>query len=489
MESYKSIIKSTSIIAFVQIIKIFFVFLQNKILAIVVGTAGYGIFSLYYTFSSLVSSFSTFGIDQSGVRQVARNSEKQSLGKTLWTIRVLLFSFSFLSFFIILIFSKYISHSLFGNYNYRIGVIIIGAAIFFNGLSQGYLSILNGLRRLKWLAYSQIFGIVSSASCALLLIFFYGVDGIPFFILIGALVLFLFSFFYTYQLKLTYERPDKVFFRTESRTLLSLGAGLAYSAVIVALSTYLTQVFIRKSFGLEWVGMYNASNIISNVYLGMLIAPMGVDLMPRLAKVIDNDFEVSNLINYQLEFTLLLSTIGVVAVIVFAPQLLMIIYSSKFIPATSIMKWHVLGASLSLLSYPLGYILIVKKQTLKYVIVQTVLWAGSYILLIVLSHFFGVQALGLNVFMAFIFYVFLMYVFNKKTLIISSLCKKIFLISWFFILSALLVNIVFNIPFYLKNTLNIFILSLTVFWTYTFLKRHLKVDIFALIKNKIRPNH
>ena len=148
-----------------------------------------------------------------------------------------------------------------------------------------------------------------------------------------------------------------------------------------------------------------AGNILSNVYLGIILTAMGVDLMPRLAKVVDSDEETNKLVNYQIEFGVLLSTVGIIGVIAFAPQFLTLIYSSKFTPATGIIKWQIMAAALKILSYPLGYILVVRKKTIQYMIVQTSLWGGSYVLLVVLTKIFGVKALGADFFIAFIFYI------------------------------------------------------------------------------------
>lgn len=267
---------------------------------------------------------------------------------------------------------------------------------------------------------------------------------------------------------------------------MSVGAGLAYSAIIVSISSYFSQIYIRKTFGLDWVGMFNASNIVSNVYLGIILTAMGVDLMPRLAKVVDDDIETSKLVNYQMEFGLLLSTVGIVGVIAFAPQFLTLIYSSKFTPATGIIKWHIMAAALKVISYPLGYILIVRKKTIKYIIVQTILWGGSYLLLITLSKFFGVKALGADFFIAFLFYIIVMYLFNKKSYKVSGLCIKILLISWCFIIVTVLMNTIFILPSIPRFILNVIILACVIFWTYHYLKKYLEVDIFSMIKNRIK---
>lgn len=486
MESYKSILKSTSVIAFVQFFKIIFVFIQNKIIALLIGTTGYGIYGLYYTFSALVSAFSTFGIDQAGVREVARKNNSDDFGKTIWSLKFLLFFLSILSCVIIFFLREKISISLFGNNSYSNGVAIVGLAILFNGLSQGYISILNGLQKIKYIAISQILGIVSSAIFAIIFIYFYKNSGIPYFILIGSFVIFIFSAIYVRKLNLPSELPNKFFFLEESKTLFSVGAGLAYSAIIVSVSTYFTQVFIRKHFGIDWVGMFNASNIVSNVYLGIILTAMGVDLMPKLAKVIHDDSETSNLVNSQMELGLLLSTTGVICVIAFSAQFITIIYSSKFILASQIMKWHIMASVLKLVSYPLGYILIVRKKTLKYILVQTVLWGGSYLLLTQLSKFIGVKALGLDFFIAFIFYIIVMYLFTYKSFKASKLCIKIFIITWSLIIITELINIFLIKEIILNYALNAIVLIVAVIWTNHYLKKYFKINIINLALSKIK---
>lgn len=485
MSSYKSIIKSTGVIAFVQIFKILFVFIQNKVLALIVGTYGYGVYGLYYTFSTMISSFSTLGVDQAGVRQIAKNNTKSDFSKSLWTLKCLLFFLSLLTFIIIFFLRNNISYSLFGSKQYATGVTIVGLAIFFNGLSQGYISILNGVQKLKFIAFSQIFGIASSSLFAFIFIYYYQLRGIPYFILLASVILFFFSFFYVNKLKLAVHRPNFLFFKTETKTLLSIGSGLAYSAVIVSISSYFSQIYIRKSFGLEWVGMYNASNIISNVYLGIILTAMGVDLMPRLAKVVNDDIETSNLINFQIEFGLILSTTGIVTVIAFAPQFLSFVYSSKFIPASGIIKWQIMAAALKILSYPLGYILIVRKKTIKYIIVQTVLWGGSYIFLLILANFFGVKALGADFFLAFIIYIILMYFFTKQNYKVSKSCKSIFLVSWVFIILAVLLNTIFPISSNIKFFLNFILLVFSLIWSNNCFKKYLKIDLILILRNKL----
>ena len=172
-------------------------------------------------------------------------------------------------------------------------------------------------------------------------------------------------------------------------------------------------------------------------------------------------------------------------VIAFAPQFLTLIYSSKFTPATAIIKWQILAAALKILSYPLGYILVVRKKTMQYIIVQTILWGGSYVLLVVLTKIFGVKALGADFFLAFIFYIILMLFFNRKIFKPSPLCKKNLFVSWSFILGVLLVNTLIDMSISVRYILNILIISLNLYWTNKYLKDYMKIDVISTIRKRI----
>ena len=70
---YKTIAKSSGVIGLVQIVKMVFGLIQNKVLALLIGPSGFGVWGLYNSFVEMVNSFSTLGIDSSGVREIVKD--------------------------------------------------------------------------------------------------------------------------------------------------------------------------------------------------------------------------------------------------------------------------------------------------------------------------------------------------------------------------------------------------------------------------------
>lgn len=485
MNSYKSIIKSTGLVGTVQLFKIVFGIIQNKVLALLLGASGFGIWGLFYSFSTTISPFCTFGIDQASVREISKNSDDRvHVSQTIWLVRVLVLIFTTIACVSIIIFRKEISVFIFGTTDNSQGIIFVSIAIIFTSLYQVNASIFNGLRDLKRLSISQITGIIFASVTAILFVVFMGIKGIPFFILISAIVNFLVSDFFLRKLKMKSIRPGYTFFKEESEILFKIGAGIAYSAIIVAASTYLIQIYIRKNLGIDIVGIYNASFTISNVYVGILLTAMGVDLMPRLAKLEGDRSALNQAVNEQTELGVLVSSIGVTGVILFAPIILRILYSSEFSIGVDIIRWQILGVALRVLSFPLTYCLLVRIKTIKYVIVQTVAWVGNYVFLILLVGTFGLEALGLNYFVAYLIYMFILYSFNRNDVRFSKKTMYVFCIAWLLILSTWLITRYIPQPYnYVGGT---FVILVNIAWIIYYLNKSMNISIINEIRKRIQ---
>ena len=181
--SYREIALSSGIIGFVQVFKIIFSLIQNKVLAVVVGPYGFGIWGLYNTYVEMISSFSTLGLDSSGVRQISKNSDNEVVtAKCIWLFKRVMLYVSILASIISILCSKYISQSLFGSEDFQFGVIIVSFVILLNGVWKGNIAILNGLRHIRELAISQVLGSCVGAIVAMISVLCLGLDGIPMFL-------------------------------------------------------------------------------------------------------------------------------------------------------------------------------------------------------------------------------------------------------------------------------------------------------------------
>ena len=174
---YKKMIKSSGIVAFVQVFQMIFALIRNKGISLLVGAAGFGVWSLFQTFIEMLSSFSVFGLDQGGVREIAKSSEsKELVGKTIYTFRLIILVLSVLFGILVFFFAPKISIFLFGTDRFLIGVRFLSVTVVLNGIARGGYAILNGVRALNKLAISQIIAAIFGSIGSILLVYIGGQD-------------------------------------------------------------------------------------------------------------------------------------------------------------------------------------------------------------------------------------------------------------------------------------------------------------------------
>lgn len=482
MSSYKNIIKTSGLIAIVKVFEIVFRLIRNKFIAVILGTKGFGIWSLYQTYINAVTTFSAFGLDQSGVREISKNVDDHVYtAKTIYVFRkAMLLTSSFTS-LLSMIFSKEISQSLFNSSEYYLGIIIISFVIFFNTISNGQKSVLIGLRNLKYLAVSQILAAVIGSIATVLLIVIMGLYGIPFGVFCIGLVSLVSTWYFVKKLDIPKTKPQKNEFIQTLKPLLRLGFGFSIAGLFATLSIYLTRVFLSHHFSLEAVGIYQASWTISNMYIGIILTAIGVDFMPRLMGVIDDKEKVARLVNEQMELGLLVSSLAVVFIILFSPFILNIFFSENFIGGTEIIRWQVLGVGMRVLGFPLGHAIMAKNKPLLYLIVQAIFWFSDYLILVIISINYGFSSLGINYFISYTIYLILAWLICYKIINFtpsSLLMKTIFICSSFIGISW--ITYVFD-SIYID--LLVFILLLSI--VNIILKKDMQISFWDLLKQKL----
>lgn len=486
INSYRTIIKTTGLIGVVQVFQMVFGLFRNKVLAIIVGTQGFGIWGLYNAYVEMVTQISILGLDQSGVRQIAKNQgDQEKVSQSIYILKFAIFYLCLFATLISIIFSEYVSEVLFGNLSHHLGIIIVSLAILFNGIYRCQKSILNGLRYIRELAISQILGAVLGSLLAITVIILLKEKGIAIYLLCVPLTATIITLPFIKRVRNKTNYPKICEMKKEFKSLISIGIAFSISGVISTVMTYFSRVFLKENFNLETLGIYQASWTISNLYIGTILTAMGVDLMPRLMKTCDNDRDMNALVNEQMELGMLVAVVGVLGILVLSPFALEILYSEDFLKGTTIIRWQVLGVSLRVLAFPFSYAIMAKGKTIVYIIVQTIFWVTEFGLLIFFSKRFGFNGLGINYFFGYAIYFFMTlysckYIFNFK---FSKLLKKIIYISYVFI------GTTFIGCYFLSPTLTIifglvFIVA-HLSWANLQLRNHMDIDVLEIIRKKM----
>ena len=158
---YEDAFKSTSIYGGVQLITIIAGVLRTKIAAIYLGTSGFGVLGILTTTLALISNFSNLGLSSSAVREVSKislsnnNVELANLAKA---INRSVFISGILGSLLMFFLSKQLSHWTFGNDNYVYAYMGLSIAVVLTNVYSGHYALLQGLRKIKHMAFAKILG-------------------------------------------------------------------------------------------------------------------------------------------------------------------------------------------------------------------------------------------------------------------------------------------------------------------------------------------
>jgi enterobacterial common antigen flippase len=487
MASYKEILKTSGVVGGVKVITIIFSIIRTKAIALLLGTSGFGVFSLYSSASDFAVQLFSLGLNQSGVRQVAKSltEDENKAFKTVQIMRKAIFFSSLVGILIMILFSGQISKSLFGSSDNWWGVVVISFVILILNISNGQIGILNGYRRIGDMSKSQIFGYILSAIVTIILIYFFKEKAIPLSITLSALVLLLTSSYYYKKLRVGKVVVSKEEMKYDLKDLLTLGLSLSGASTVFLLMSYFSRIFIRNEFGLDVVGIYQSSWNLSNMYVGIVLGAMGIDFLPRIMSHINDNKVLNKSVNEQIEFGLLIAVIGVIATYIFAPFILELFYSADFKIGSSIIRWQLLGVFLRVVAYPFGYVITGKGKGVLYLILQSGFYIVEFLLLVVCAKLWGLNGLGINYFVAYVLYFVLtgFTCFKLMNFVPSSFLLKLFGLGVSVILIAVL--FVFFLKSYLLYLAGVCLIIGYSVIIYFVMKVKMDLNVISLIKTYI----
>jgi enterobacterial common antigen flippase len=408
--SYRQIFKSTTLIGGSQVITILLGFIRTKSLAVLLSPSGVGLIGLYTSIIGTIGIFAGMGIGNSGVRQIAEavgTGDEERIARTIISLRRVVIILGVAGAVILAVCACPISKLTFGSTFHAWDLVFLSIIIFFGAVSGGQAALIQGMRRVDHLAALSILGALFGTLFSVPFVFFFGQQGIvPFFIAASAASIGT-SWWFARRIKVTQIiMPWKKIWR-EARCLLKLGVVFMATGVMTSGTMYVIQVIVARNIGLDAVGLFQAATTLSTLYIGVILGAMGADFYPRLTAVANDNIAVNRLVNEQAEVGLLLALPGIVFTLAFAPLILQILYSTKFLAANDVLRWYILGIFLRVICWPLGYIIIAKGKGVVFFWTETIanslhiglVWGGVL--------FFGLAGAGIAFFVMYILYTIL----------------------------------------------------------------------------------
>lgn len=361
--NYFNALKSTTIFGGVQVFVILFQILKTKAVAILIGVAGMGILGLITQTATFITSISSFGLESSSVKNISLaevSGDKNYLNKIVAVFQKLIYYTAILGLLIGLSLAPILSKIIFNNYSYILTFIIVAFSIFFTQLTVGKSTLLQGLRKTRLLAKSSILSASIGLAISLPIYYFIGVDGIAIAIIISAISNYLITFYLCRQLEINKVPFDQNLFNHEGKNMLKMGLLISLSSFISIGSAFILRIYMSKNGGLSEVGLYSAGFVIIEGYVGILFTAMAKDYYPRLSMVSNNLLERNQVVNQQIEISILL-LIPILTIFLLSLNIIIeLLYTSDFLPAIVMIQYAILGMFFRAISWAMGYLLLAK---------------------------------------------------------------------------------------------------------------------------------
>ena len=371
--SYRQILRSSSIMGGASAINYLVGLVRVKIVAVLLGPSGVGLISLYTSAVGMVGTVTGLGIASSGVREVAQahGQDPETMARSILVLKRACWVTGLVGWLVSAALAPWLSQWIFGESGHALAIAVLGATLLLGALSGGQMAVIQGVRRIGDIARVNVLGVMINTVAAIGLYAWLGEEGILPVLVATAAITLATSWWFSRRIRL----PEVALGWRETlatgRRLATLGSAFMWSGLMMAALDIFTRTLITRQEGVEAAGFYQAAWALSGLFAGFILSAMGTDFYPRLTGVIHDHDEAATMVNQQMEIGILLALPGLLATLALSPWLLQLFYSEAFQPGAELLPWFVLGIFGRIISWPLGFIQLALGASRAFAITET----------------------------------------------------------------------------------------------------------------------
>ncbi len=390
--------------------------ISTKIVAVYLGTNGMFLMGQLKDFLRLGNTIGSFGIENGIVKYVSEyEKEKNKLSEIIVAsfkinlTSAIIFSIS------ILIFKNQIADFLQINFSENFYFIILVLSVTSASIHTCFLSIYNGLNKIKLYVFVNIFSNILSAIILVFLVLKMEIVGAFYALAINQIFSLLINilFFVIYR-PFELNWIFKKFVKDNLKKLSSFSIMAVVGPTCLIISSFIVRDYIFDEFGPDYAGSWEAMWRISAIYLLFLITTFKFYLIPTFSKLNDNELKKE-------VFKIWKVVIPVIIIITFGVYItkdliINILLSKEFILINIIILFHLLGDIIKINCWVLGNIMIAKAETKSFIFFQ-VEWS---VIFVILTYIFigkyGFVGVSIAYFITYIIHFSLLNIYFRKLL-------------------------------------------------------------------------
>ncbi len=410
---YKTLFKATSLFGLVEVLRLVLKIITTWLAINFLGTKGFGLVGLIENAVQLIGSFSNFGINFTGVREIAATKNNDvEVQKTIKAISWFSLFTGILAALVSIVFASTLSVATFKTTEYFYWFIALSVYFVATSYTQSKIIYLEGSQNFQKLVSINIIVNVVNSIIVLAAYYFFKTQGIIIAMIVNSLVaLYLYSKLSNVpktNVALT-ATDKKMYFKkfTSSGSLLSLNTCIGFLCFFV-----IRWYFNRENE--EVLSFYNAGNLIIVSYLGIIFIAMGKFFFPKLSQSVTNREATYQLVNNQLELSLLIILPAILLIYTFPDFFIKALFSTAFSPVYYILVFGLVSIVFRSFNYAVGYLLLSHDNFKQYFYINAFSDILNAVLTIVFYQKWGLLGIGISTFINYLFSAFYIYYYTNR---------------------------------------------------------------------------
>ena len=394
--------------------------ISTKIVAVYLGTNGMFLLGQLKDFLRLSNTISSFGIENGIVKYVAEFEEqKENLSNIIGTsFRINIISAFFVS-LAILAFKNQISPFLQIDFDENFYFFLLIISVISASIHTCFLSIYNGLNRIKLFVIVNIISNIVSAVILVLFVLKMQIIGAFYALVVNQILSLIINIiFYTVYKPFLIQWIFKKYINDYFKKLSSFSIMAIVGPVCLIISSFIVRDYLYDKFGADYAGSWEAMWRISAIYLLFLITTFKFYLIPTFSKL--NDIELKKEV-FKIWKIVIPIIILITTAVYFSKNIIInLLLSNEFILINSIIFFHLIGDIIKINCWVLGNIMISKAKTKSFVFFQ-IEWSLVFVTLTyIFIEKYGFVGVSISYFVTYIIHFSLLNIYFKKLLWINK---------------------------------------------------------------------
>jgi O-antigen/teichoic acid export membrane protein len=412
-DGYGHILKYTGIFGGVQGLNILIGLVRNKIVASLLGPSGVGLVSLFNSAVNFISQSTNLGISFSSIRNISEFFDSGDEARVahfvmvvrLWSLLTAIFGMA-----VCVVAGPVLSDYTFAWGDHTLHFVLLSPAVGLLAIAGGEMAVLKGCRRLGSLAMIQVVNVVLSLIITVPLYYLFNQSAIVPVIVLTTLISTLTTIFYSYRLyplRLSGYRG----LLGEGAGMVRLGMAFVLAGILGSGAEILVRSYLNVTGELQTVGFYNVGFVLTVTYAGMVFSAMETDYFPRLSAVGDNREAMCQMVNRQIEVSLLLVSPLLTLLMVLMPILIPLLFTRDFMPVVPMAQVAVFAMYFKAVSLPIAYLQLARANSLGYLLLEAAFDILMVVLVIVGYQLWSLLGTGVALSVSYLMDVLMVYVY------------------------------------------------------------------------------